>query len=158
MSKAATIYTTDMPPPGFSVPGDAGRRAVLAGSAAVAALSSGVAFPPSPPPPNPDVELIGLCAAFDVLERRIDALFDGVSALDFEAADAAACVIEVGQRRVLDRICALSPSTDEGCCALARSLALLSPDYADPSWPAAPTMNERLANVLVRGMMGRVSA
>ena len=160
MSKAAISFTTGMSAPGTIVPGDLSRRAALAGGgAAVAALSLRAAFPPSLPPTSPDAELIGLCAAFDALERRIDALFDGsLSASTFEAADAAACVIEVEQRQVLDRICALTPATDDGCKAVARSLALLAPDYGLPSVYVAATMDERLANLLARGMMGRGAA
>jgi len=131
------------------------RRQMLASAPAILALSGTAAAHTAP---NPDAELIAFCADFDVLERRIDALFDGVDALTFEAADAAACVIEVDQHRLLDRICALTPSTDEGCKALAQSVVLLSPDYADPAFPATGTMDERLASVLVRGMMGRAVA
>lgn len=130
------------------------RRSLIAAAPAAVLLAGAAAAPAAA---NPDAELIGLCADFDVLERRIDALFDDVSAHTFEAADAAACVIEVDQHRLLNRICALTPSTDEGCKTVARSLALLAPDYADPAHPVMGTMDERLANTLARGMMGRVA-
>ncbi len=132
------------------------RRLLAAATPAVLALSGAAVAAPTAH--NPDAELIGLCADFDALERRIDALFEGVSALEFDAADAVASVIEVDQRRLLDRICTLTPSTDEGCKALAQSVVLLSPDYADPALPVMGTMDERLANTLVRGMMGRAVA
>ncbi len=110
------------------------------------------------PSVSPDADLIGLCAEMDVLERRIDALFDNAtSEAAYGAADAAACVIEVDQRRLLDLICVMVPTTDAGCLAVARSLALLSLDYADVPSPQ-PTMDERLASVLLRGMMGRAAA
>ncbi len=141
MSKAVDTSTTSR------------RRLLAAATPAVLALSGAAVAAPAAH--NLDAELIGLCADFDALERRIDALFEGVSALAFEAADAAACVIEVDQRRVLDRICALTPSTDEGCRTVARSLALLAPDYGLPSVYVTATMDERLANLLARGMMGR---
>jgi len=145
MSKAVDTSTTSR------------RRLLAAAPPAVLALS-GAAVAASAAH-NPDAELIALCVEFDVLERRIDALFDSlVSALTFEAADAAACVVEVDQHRLLNRICALTPSTDEGCKAVARSLALLSPDHADPALPVIGTMDERLANALARGMMGRAAA
>jgi len=131
------------------------RRRLLAAAPAALALSGAAAAPAAH---NPDAELVALCADFDALERRIDALFEGVSALEFEAADAAACVIEVDQRQVLDRICALTPVTYEGCKAVARSLALLSPDYGLPNVYVAACMDERLANTLARGMMERAAA
>ncbi len=81
MSKAVDTSTTSR------------RRLLAAAPPAVLALYS-TAFA-APTTSNPDAELIGLCAAFDALERKIDALFEGVSALEFDAADAAACVIEV---------------------------------------------------------------
>ncbi len=144
MSKAVDTSTTSR------------RRLLAAAPPAVLALSS-TAFA-APIASNPDAELIGLCADFDALERRIDALFEGASALEFDAADATACVIEVDQRQVLDRICALTPATDEGCRAVARSLALLAPDYGLPSVYVTACMDERLANLLARGMMGRAAA
>ncbi len=179
MSEAFTKAITSIPFLGGAIQGRvSARRAFLAGgvaataSAAVmasiesatGATSSCPVFPGTCPDPlpsasvSPDAELIGLCADFDALERHIDALFDGVSALAFEAADAAACLIEVEQRRVLDRICALTPATDEGCRAVARSLALLAPDYGLPSIYLTATMDERLANLLARGMIGRATA
>ncbi len=144
MSKAVDTPTTSR------------RRLLAAATPAVLALSGAAVAAPTAH--NPDAELIGLCADFDALERKIDALFEGVSALEFDVADAAACVIEVDQRRLLDSICALTPATDEGCKAVARSLALLSPDYGDPAAYPAATMDERLVNTLARGMMGRAGA
>jgi len=159
MSKAVNISTTGLPAFGAATSTNRLRRALLTGSvAAVAAMATGVAVSAGAVPANPDAELVALCADFDALERRIDALFEGVSALDFDAADAAACVIEVDQRRVLDRICTLTPTTDEGCRAVARSLALLSSDYGLPNVYVTATMDERLANLLARGMMGRAGA
>jgi len=76
MSKAVDTSTTSR------------RRLLAAAPPAVLALSGAAVAAPAAH--NPDVELIGLCADFDALERRIDALFEGVSALEFEAADAAA--------------------------------------------------------------------
>ena len=131
------------------------RRLLSAASAAMALAGAGTAV--AAQALQPDAELIALCADLDTLERRIDALFTHGSGLDFEAADAAACVIEVDQRALLNRICALTPATDAGCCALARSLALLAPDYGDPAVYLTATMDERLATTLARGMMGRAA-
>lgn len=158
MSKAVNTSTTGLPASSGATSTNRPRRALLTGNAAaVAAMATGVAVSAGAVPANPDAELIALCAEFDALEWRIDALFEGVSALAFEAADAAACVVEVDQRRLLDRICVVVPATDAGCLAVARSLALLSPDYADVPSPQ-PTMDERLASVLLRGMIGRADA
>lgn len=142
MSKATNTHTTS-------------RRRLLAAVPVLvlpgAALAASAA-------PNADAELIALCADFNLLEQRIDALFDSsVSTLSFEAADATAGVIEVDQHRLLDRICMTVPATDAGCLAVVRSLALLSPDYAD-ALSSQPTMDERLASVLLRGMIGRADA
>ncbi len=162
MSEAFTKAITSIPLLGSAMQGRlSARRAFLAGGVAAtvsAAVMASVESATGAPSVGPDAELIGLCADFDALERRIDALFEGVSALEFDAADAAACVIEVDQRQVLDRICALTPATDEGCRAVARSLALLAPDYGLPSVYVAACMDERLANLLARGMMGRAAA
>jgi hypothetical protein len=159
MSKAVNTSTTGLPAFGAATSINRLRRALLTGSAAaVATMATGVAVSAGTASASPDAELVGLCAEFDALERRIDALFEGVSALDFDAADAAACVIEVDQRRVLDRICTLTPTTDEGCRAVARSLAVLAPDYGLPNVYVSATMDERLANLLARGMMGRAGA
>ena len=159
MSKAVNTSNTDLPAFNADMSTNRLRRALLTGSAAaVAAMATGAVALAGAAPAGSDAELIALCADFDALERRIDALFEGVSALDFDAADAAACVIEVDQRRVLDRICALTPVTDNGCRALARSLTLLAPDYGLPNIYVAATMDERLANLLARGMMGRAGA
>jgi hypothetical protein len=162
MSEAFTKAITSIPVLGSAIQGRVSpRRAFLAGgvaSTASAALMVSVVGMAGASSVSADAELIALCADFDALERKIDALFEGVSALEFDAADAAACVIEVDQRRVLDRICALTPSTDEGCKAVARALALLAPDYGLPSVYVTATMDERLANLLARGMMGRAAA
>jgi len=145
-----TITSTRVPGSALQIRASA-RRAFLAGGVAATALVAGAAGANSAPAASPDADLIGLCAEMDVLEHRIDVLFDSVtSEAAYGAADAAACVIEVDQRRLLDRICAVVPTTDAGCLAVARSLALLSPDYADVPSPQ-PTMDERLASMLLRG-------
>ncbi len=162
MSEAFTRAITSIPFLGDAMQGRmSARRAFLTGGLAATASAAAMASIQSAAGAasvSPDAELIGLCAAFDVLERRIDALFEGVGALEFDAADTAACVIEVDQRQVLDRIFALTPATDEGCRAVARSLALLAPDYGLPSVYVTATMDERLGSLLARDMMGRAAA
>ena len=103
---------------------------------------------------QPDAELIRLCAEMVALERRIDAMFAGpMTDASLEAAEAAACIIEVDQRRVLDRICTMTPVTMEGWLALARSVALISPDFADDDPEKNPDV--RLASTLLRGLLTR---
>ncbi len=155
MAKAISTLTTQRSAPGIAKPSDPLRRARLTRSAA-RALATRTAIPVGAAPANSDAELIGLCAELDTLERRIHALFDSkLSDLSFEAADAAAAVTEVDQHRVLARIRTLTPTTDEGCQAVAQSLALLGPSYAACFASELATVEEQLASVLVRGMMGR---
>ena len=149
---------TDQAVPGGTRP-HASRRSLLSCLAPAALVLASTGAKVAAHVVQPDAELIALCAEMDTMEHRIDAMFDGVmSDMSFEAADAAACIIEMDQRRLLDRICALTPATDEGCSAVARSLALLAPDYGLPNVYVTACIDERLANLLARGMMGRAAA
>lgn len=102
----------------------------------------------------PDTLLISLCAELDAMERRIGALFDftfcSLPDHRLEAADAAAYRIDQDQRRIMDRICSLTPATLDGYSALARSLALLCPGLVDTA-PHAD-MEARLTSTLLRGL------
>ncbi len=132
------------------------RRTLLTGSAAALALAAGTAETVSGPLAGPDAQLIGLCADLDAMERRISALFNhdpsGLTDQKLEAADASAHLIDVDQRGVLDRICALTPSTLNGYMALGGLLALLHPGLVDVSPDAA--MEARLTSTLLRGLKG----
>ncbi len=158
MSEAvATSITIPRP---FSVggPSAARRRAVLTGTAAVAAaLASCSIARAEAAPASPDAELIALCAEMDAMQRRIDAMFDStISSMSFEEADAASAVIEVDQLPILDRICAMTPVTMAGCQALARSLALVTSGHPEPGPDA--TTDRRLTFALLRGLTGSAAA
>lgn len=133
------------------------RRAVLAGGAAVLALAARAAAAPSAPPADSDAGLITLCAGLDALQWRLHQLFDetwGVMTdAELGAADAAAYQIDLEQRRLLDRVCTLTPTTLGGCAALARSVALMRPDLVRAGPHSDPDV--RLVAVLVRGLAGR---
>lgn len=132
------------------------RRALLAGGA-TALVVAGTAAAVSAPSASPDAGLVALCARLDALQRQIDELFPadwcGIADSELEAADAAAHRIEGEQRPILDQLCALTPTTLDGCVALARSVALLRPDLVRAGPHEDPDV--RLAAVLVRGLAGR---
>lgn len=131
------------------------RRAVLAGGAATLALVAGTAAAVDSST-SPDAGLIALCGVLDGLQRQIDGLFPadwrGITDAELDAADAAAHRIERKQRLLLDRLCALLPSTLGGCAAVAQSLALLRPDLVRAS-PNAD-MDVRLTALLLCGLTG----
>lgn len=130
------------------------RRALLAGGAAITALAAGLTPAADASSTNSDVALIGLCADLDAAERKISALFqfEPTDLADpiLLIADAAAYRIDQDQRRILDRICTLTPATLDGYSALARSLALLCPGLVDTA-PHAD-MEARLTSTLLRGL------
>jgi hypothetical protein len=86
MSEAFTKAITSTPFLGSAMQGRvSARRAFLAGGVAAtasAAVMASIESATGAPSVSSDAELIGLCADFDALERRIDALFEGVSALE----------------------------------------------------------------------------
>ena len=132
------------------------RRLVLTGGAAALAPAAGTSEAGRASPAGPDAGLIALCADLDAMQRHLDALFDddrvGVDIDVLEAADAAAYRIDLDQRHLLDRICALQPAALPGCRALARSLAFLRPDLRGV--PLGGDMDVRLTAALVRGLIG----
>lgn len=103
---------------------------------------------------SPDAKLIPLCADLNATERQIAVLFDfepsGPTDPRLEGADAAAYLIDLDQRLIVDRICDLAPATLAGCIALAGSLTLISPGLVDA--PAEAAMEERLTSTLLRGL------
>lgn len=129
------------------------RRTVVSGVASAVALGTGFAAA-NTLPDSLDAQLTSLCTDLDAMERRIGVLFDFEPSHPIDptpqAADAAAYLIDVDQRRILDRVCALPPATLDGCIALAGSLALISPGFLDA--PAEAAMKERLMSMLVRGL------
>ena len=133
------------------------RRAVLGGGTAALALAAAAAAGGGARPTSPDAGLIALCAGLDALQQQVEDLFAGngreLTDGGLEAADAAAYVIEGEQRRLLDRVCTMTPATVGGCAALARSTALLRPDLLRAGLHDDPDM--RLLALLVRGLVRR---
>jgi len=81
------------------------RRTVLSGVASTVALVTGILAAADTFPGSSDAQLISLCADLDAMERRIGILFDFEPSHPIhprlQAADAAAYLIDVDQRRVL---------------------------------------------------------
>ena len=100
---------------------------------------------------------MALCARLDQLQRQVDNLFPadwaGMTHAGLEAADAAACLLEAGQRPILDQLCAMTPVTIAGCAALAGSTSLLRPSLLRAGPTDDPDM--RLLAVLLRGLAGQ---
>jgi len=125
-------------------------RRTLFGSAAAGAAVAAAA------PPNPDADLIALCAQLDGLEREY--LATDFGAMPYTPADDRAEVERVriadAQTPIVDAICARPPQTAAGAMAVAHSLALWDGDLFRQGGPDGCT-NERLVAVLVRGLTGR---
>ena len=131
------------------------RRGLLATVPALTALGCAGAAAAAP---VVDAELIRLCAAFDALEHKLQASYEGiVTDAGWEAADVVASVVREDQAPILDAITACRPSTLVGFTALAGSLALWDNELLKGD-PMQGCTNDRLALVLFRGMIGRAVA
>ncbi len=121
------------------------RRSLLSATPAVMALASaGIGRAGEAAAPSPDADLIALCAQLDNLERAY-------LASDFEddAADPKRKAIAAAQAPFVDAICVQPPQTLPGFLALARSLALWSPDaVTDPG--SGGYTDDRLLSALLR--------
>ena len=105
------------------------------------------------PPPSPDADLIALCAAFDALERKMQAAFNAAVTTDeWGAADLVADAVREEQAPILDAITSCRPSTLAGFRAIAASLALWDEEMVSGGHG---NTNDRLATLLVCGLMGR---
>ncbi len=102
----------------------------LAGVAAVSiARPDAQAVEVAPVVAHPDAELIAECAAFDVLERRYRATFDGVQTNEeWNAGDAERDRIHDQQELHYERITTMEAKTLEGLRAKARTAALENPE------------------------------
>ena len=160
MSKAVSTSTTGSPASSAGEPTNPRRRAVLTGTAAVAAaLASGVTAPAGATPGNSDAELIALCAQLDALEREYLAT-DFAAEFGTPADDAAEAErerIAGAQEPIVDAICAIPPCTPAGAVAVARSLALWDADLFQKGGKGHCT-DDRLLAVLVRGLTGSAAA
>ena len=130
------------------------RKLLNAAPAALVLAGAGIGTTVAAHAAQPDAELIGLCASFDALERKLQAAYVGVTtAADSARADAVAEKVADEQAPILDAITALRPSTLAGFQALAVSLALWDTELLKGDAMQGCT-DERLMLALIRGMVG----
>ncbi len=118
---------------------------VLAGTDAAAAHAA-----------QPDAKLIALCAEYEVLERKAVAAL-ATNDEDQDRADAVAEAIDREQAPIVAAITACCPTTLAGFTALANIVVLLNLELIKIS-PTQGCTDERLLQVMLRGMLGRESA
>ena len=100
--------------------------------------------------PDPDVELLAVCAEFDAVEHRRNAMFDNDT-----LTDEANAAIREEQAPLVDRMCELQAVTPEGMRARARSLML----YDDAVMVRrAIYTNDRLVAAVLRDLIGEAGA
>ena len=131
------------------------RRWLLAAATPAVLVLSGVAVA-APATINRDAELIDLCAEFEVLERKAVAAL-ATNNEDQDRADAAAEAIDREQAPIVDAITACRPTTLAGFTALANIVVLLNLELIKIS-PTQGCTDERLLQVMLRGMTGRAAA
>ena len=100
--------------------------------------------------PNPDAELLAVCAEFDALEHRRNAAFDDDNLTD-EAHDA----LREEQAPLVDQMCALQAVTPEGMRARARSLVLYDPEVVERR---IVYTDDRLVAAVLRDLIGEIGA
>ncbi len=131
------------------------RRWLLAAATPAVLVLSGVAVA-APATINPDAELIALCAEFEVLERKAVVAL-ATNNEDQDRADAAAEAIDREQAPIVAAITACRPTTLAGFTALANIVVLLNLELIKIS-PTQGCTDERLLQVMLRGMTGRAAA
>ncbi len=131
------------------------RRDLLAAAPPAALALSGVAVA-APATVNPDAALISLCAKFEALERKAEAAL-ATNDEEQDRADAIAETIHQEQAPIVAAITACRPTTLAGFTALANIAVLWSPELIRVS-PIQGDTGERLLQVMLRGMTGRVAA
>ena len=154
MTKHANTTSTVQIEPGSG--GVTSRRSLLnaAVPAAMMLTGAGIGTAVAAHAVQPDAELIALCADFDVLERKLQAAYIGVTtAAESARADAVAERVADEQAPILDAITACRPSTLAGFKALAVSLALWDTELLKGD-PMQGCTDERLMLTLVRSMVG----
>jgi hypothetical protein len=82
------------------------------------------------PPPNPDAELIALCAEIDKLEDKINS-FPHETLRDEEASAILVQRLKDQQDPLIDMICNMTATTLEGLQARARTIIKWAPDMLD---------------------------
>ncbi|MGI4795066.1 MAG: hypothetical protein ACRYG8_13525 [Janthinobacterium lividum] len=101
------------------------------------------------PAPDPDAGLLAVCAEFDAVEHRRNAMFD-----DDTLTDKANASIREEQAPLVDRLCELQAVTIEGMRARARSLVL----YDDAVMERHTIYtNDRIVAAVLRDLIGEAS-
>ena len=108
-------------------------------------LSDLLAYLRSSSIPNPDGELLAVCAAFDAAEHDRNAMFD-----EGTLTDEANTTIRAAQDRRVERICTLRALTLPGLQARARSLLLFDDEFLERRLVHAP---DRMMAAIVRDLV-----
>ncbi len=141
------MLATEEPDAATSPPGDlAFRHDVLAWSL----MSDLLAYLPSSSAPNPDAELLSVCAALDATEHHRNGLFD-----DGMLTDEVNATLQAVQDRRVERICSLRAVTPQGWQARARSLMLFDDEYLERRLVHAP---DRMMAAILRDLVDDGSA
>ncbi len=133
---AAEPDATTSPPGGLAL-----RHDVLAWSL----LSDLLAHLPSSSAPNPDAELLAVCAAFDATEHHRNTMFD-----DGTLTDEANATLRAEQAQRVERICTLRALTPQGWQARARSLVLFDDEFLERRLVHA---NDRMVAAILRDLV-----
>jgi hypothetical protein len=102
---------------------------IAGGAAVVAVAASAASLAQAVQPENADAELIVLCAQFDDLQRRTNAVFE--TADDDDEQDALIAPLHGAQNDLAERICSMRATTSAGFSALAATIALAAPEMVD---------------------------
>lgn len=118
---------------------------------------------PAAPVPDPDAELIALCAAHDDLERRYRASFEPSSPFyveDDDERDRVNDPLQQAQEPLVERICAMRGTTPESWRARARSILLWDAniDPAEDALCPGHTTDRRMMAALFRDMLAAEGA
>jgi hypothetical protein len=125
------------------------RRAMLSGSAAL--LTGVTAFlATQDTAPNPDAELIALCAEIDALEDRMWGNLPKMSDEEEKQHDAEIEPLRQKQLALIDQISDLTATTLDGFRARARTIAKWAPDLI----PMPHDYLDQMAGALIRDLIG----
>ena len=124
------------------------RRAFVGSLVAIA--GAGVAAGTDASAPNPDGELIGVCHAFDTLERGFQDHGNAIGSGDL--CDELASQTQAAQSPLLERACMLRATTIDGVLARVRTLFLYDATVRPERLLASDYANERLLGALLRDL------
>ncbi len=99
---------------------------------------------------DPDAELLAVCAEFDAVEHRRNAMFD-----DDTLTDGANAAIREEQAPLVDRLCDLQAVTIQGMRARARSLVLYDDEVLERR---TVYTNGRIVAAVLRDLIGEAGA